>query len=182
MQLTSYARTPLAALPSSVYVRFQLSQAALSSAALILLDDITDTLGVEEAKRIINKHFTGRTVIIATRHAQAAEQLQQPLLIIHRSSLFPKMTKEELGRRAACPIVVNVWVEGVSYPALRTLRRQKGIADARLFSCSGFAGSRLQLTLKSPHYLPLMYDAISRTPSVRIEEKHPTLETLLERL
>lgn len=149
---------------------------------LILLDDVADTLGVPETKRLLLQDFKNRTVIIATRFPATAEALGLPVLLMHRGSLACHGTCDEMGRRVAAPRTLNAWIEGIRYDIFREIKKHPGVADVRLEVDGRYRGQRLAITLKSSRYLPALYDLVSRVSVVRLEEVPVKLEDILKKL
>jgi len=173
---------PAETLSTTERLRVNLARAALSSSALILLDDTADQLGTAFVLRLLKTVFVDRTVIISTRHAATAEALGLSLLILHNGIVSHRGTTEELSRTASVPRTVDIWIEGVRYDVIRALKQHSGVLEVRLLPVSDFAGQRLRLTVRSAHHLPSVYDTISQTPVVRIEESPAGLDDLITRL
>lgn len=169
-------------LSTSQQLKIKLARAALSYAPIILLDDVADELGAQKTRAILLQLFTDRTVLISTRHDHVAEQLALPLILIQNGTVYAPGTQKELGQRFACPHVVNVWVEGVSYDLIRKTKNVAGVSNVQVFSCTGFVGCRVEFTLHSPRYVPVLYDLISQQPLIRVEEQTTPLKTILSRL
>ncbi len=163
-------------------VRLNVARAALSASPLVLLDDTADELGVAELTGCMESLFKGRTVIIATRFVATAEALQLPLLLLHNGTLVHSGTCEEIATSVSCPRVIDVWIEGLRYDLLRTLRQHSGVIDVRLLPSSRFSGQRLRVTLHSSRYLPSLYDLISQAPLVKVQEMPVSLVDILSRL
>jgi len=174
--------TPAQKMSSAGRLRLNLARAALSDTPLILLDDVAEQLGVAHLAEIIPQLFSGRTVLVATRHATTAETLHLPLLLLHKGRLAHHGTIDEIAADLFCPRVVDVWIEGLRYDLLRQLRKHAGVIEARLIPTSSFSGQRLRITLHSARYLPSIYDLVSQTPLVRVEELPSSFYDIIKRL
>ena len=78
--------------------------------------------------------------------------------------------------------MVDVWVDGLRYDLLRRLKQHPGVTSVKLLPTSRFSGQRLRISLRSSHYLPALYDEISKASLVQVEELPPSLVDILERL
>lgn len=165
---------------TSEYLREQVARAANSETAVILLDDVADELGPATVKEFLATVFKGRTVMVATRHSTTAEALALPLFVLQRGRLISAGTSEHLARNAAIPRAIDIWLEGVHYEVIHTLRKHPGIIEARLLPNPDFRGQRLRLTIRSSHYLPAVYDTISRLPLLKVEELPPVLSEVID--
>lgn len=174
--------SPARTLATSQLIRLNLARAALSDSPLILLDDIADHLGALVIRQILPKLFAGRTVLITTRHADTAEKLNLPLLLLHQGSLAHYGTINEIAHNLSCPRVVDAWVEGLRYDLLRKLRKHSGVIEAQLLPTSRFSGQRLRITIHSSHHLPALYDLISQAPLIKVKELPPSLIDITNRL
>lgn len=173
---------PARGLATTGRLRLNIARALLADCPLVLLDDVADELGVEEIKDLLTGLLAGRTVIIATRFTNTAENLNLPILLLHNATLVHSGKRDDIANNLACPRVVDVWVEGLRYDLLRRLRHQPGILDVRLLPASSFAGQRLRITLQSARYLPLTYDLLSQAPLVKVEELPASLADILAKL
>lgn len=182
LALDRVAHRPTRTLSTCERLRVNLARAALSESPLILLDDVVTELGVEATRRFIDQLFTGRTVVVATRQAEAADALDYPLLILQHGTIVERGSISEVALKLACPQVVDVWMEGVRYDVLRQLKNQAGVMEARLLPSNDFMGQRLRLTVRSGRYLPLVYDVVSRHPLIRIDEHPVLLRSVLARM
>ncbi len=174
--------TPAQKMSSAGRLRLNLARAALSDAPLILLDDVAEQLGVASLAEITPQLFSGRTVLLATRHASTAETLRLPLLLLHNGRLAHHGTIDEIAADLFCPRLVDVWIEGLRYDLLRQLRKHAGVIEARLIPTSSFSGQRLRITLHSARYLPSIYDLVSQTPLLRVEELPSSFYDIIKRL
>lgn len=181
-ELTSHLAQRSSTLSTSQRLRLNLARAALSDAPLILLDDVSEQLGVKTLKRLLPRLFEHRTVIIATRFAGTAEALDLPVLLLHRGTIASAGTRDEIAKHTKAPRVMDVWLEGVRYDLFRTLKKHPGIMEVRLLPDGRFHGQRLRITLKSGHYLPSLYDLISQVPLIRVEELPVSLTDILDQL
>jgi ABC-type multidrug transport system ATPase subunit len=168
-ELDSVASRPAESLSKTERLRLNMARAALSDAPLILLDDVADELGVKTVQKFLLTLFPHRTVIIATRSAQTAEQLALPLLLLHGNALAQCGTQEEIAGNVGCRRVVDAWVEGVRYDMLRRLKKHPGVVSVQLLPTSRFSGQLLRITLQSAHYLPSLYDALSQAPLIEVK-------------
>ncbi len=169
-------------LSATEYIEQNLKRLAQSNAPIILLDDIADQLGSARLREILIRYFENRTVVVATRSPATAEGLQLPVLLLHHGALACRGTCDEMGRRVAAPRTLNAWIEGIRYDIFREIKKHPGVADVRLEVDGRFRGQRLTITLKSSHYLPALYDLISRVSVVRLEEVPVKLEDILKKL
>ncbi len=182
LRLNEFIHRPADSLSLTQKLQLNLARAAISDAPLILLDDVTDQLGAKYMRRLLAELFLGRTVIIATRQARAADTLHLPVLLLHHGTLVHQGTIDAISLDLSCPRVVDVWVEGLRYDLLRQLRRHTGVLEARLIPSHQFAGQRLRITLFSARYLPAMYDLVSQAPLIKVLEIPPSLNDILPRL
>lgn len=182
MHLNEFIHRPADSLSLTQKLKLNLARAAISDTPLILLDDVTDQLGAKYIRNLLAETFAGRTVIVATRQARAADVLQLPVLLLHHGCLVHQGTIDEISLDLSCPRVVDVWVEGLRYDMLRQLRRHSGVLEARLIPSHQFAGQRLRITLYSARYLPAMYDLVSQAPLIKVLEIPPSLTDILPRL
>jgi len=180
--LSGFIHRPASSLSLTQRLHLNLARAAISDSPLILLDDLTDQLGASYVAQLLPTIFSGRTVLIATRLAKAADNLQLPVLLLHQGSLSHQGTIDEIALDTSCPRVVDVWVEGLRYDLLRKLRKHAGVIEARLIPSNQFAGQRLRVTLHSSRYLPALYDLVSQAPLIQVEEIPPSLNDILPRL
>lgn len=182
ISLNTWLDQPTRTLSSSQRVRLNLARAALSEAPLILLDDTADHVGVPAVRDCINRFFAARTVIIATRFPRTAEELDLPVMLLHAGTISHFGTRTAIAGTVPCPRLLTVWIEGLQYSVLRQLRQHPGIIDVRLVPNSQFSGQCLRITARSSRYLPALYDLISHTPLVRVEEEPPSITDLLKHL
>lgn len=182
LRLNDFIHRPADTLSLTQKLQLNLARAAISNSPLILLDDVTDQLGAKYIRQILTDLFAGRTVIVGTRRAKAADALRLPVLLLHNGHLVHQGTIDEISLDLSCPRVVDVWVEGLRYDLLRQLRRHAGVLDARLIPSHQFAGQRLRITLYSARYLPSMYDLVSQAPLIKVYEIPPSLTDILPRL
>lgn len=171
---------PCRHLSTTEVVRVRLAMGLLLDAPLLLLDDVADVLDPDEVTTWAATILRQRTLIITTRQAVTAEKLDLPLLLLRHGSLSQPTSREDLGKKMAFPQVVDVWLEGLHYDLVRQLRQEAGVINAKVLPCSVFAGQRVRLTLRSAHYLPLMYDVMSKVPLIKIEEQPISLAKLLQ--
>lgn len=182
LHLQSLLYRPAETLSTTERLRINVARAALSQSPIILLDDVVDQFGVELINKLLHSIFKHRTVVIATRHTHLAQALELPLLILHQGKVMHRGTTNELAESISTPRVLDVWVEGVRYDLLRALKQHSGVTDVRLLPNSEFSGQRLRLTVRSPHYLPGVYDVISQAPLVRVEEERVPLHDIVNQL
>ncbi len=182
LRIDTIMSRPASKISTTERCRLNIARAVLSQAPLILLDDMADELGAREMKNIMNKMFAGRTVIISTRHTRAAEELNLPVLLLHNGSLAHQGTFDDIATTLGCRRIMDIWVEGLRYDLLRKLRANTGVEEVRLLPADQFEGQRLRITLTSSRYLPSVYDLISQTALVRVEELPPSLADIIARL
>lgn len=180
--LTPALNRPTATLSTTERLRLNLARAALSDSPLLLLDGIADDLGVEYTSNILTSVFAGRTTIVATRVPATAEQLNMPIMILHDGSLPHRGSRDELADAVSCARTMEVWVEGLRYDLLRKLKQHTGVVAVRLMPTSQYTGQKLIITLRSSHYLPSVYDLISKAPLIRVDEIPPSLDDILSKL
>ena len=169
-------------LSTSERLYVNIARAALSDAPLILLDDIADHLGVAVVKNIIRELFSGRTVIVATRFHATAEALDFPLMLLHNGHLAHYGTCSDIATTLGCNRTVDVWVEGLRYDLLRKIRAHKGVLEVRLLPTDQFDGQHLRIVVRSSRYLPSLYDLVSQSPLIKIDELPPSLADIMSRL
>lgn len=149
---------------------------------MILLDGVAEELGADLVTNILKHLLSGRTVIVATRFPNIAEQLNLPIFLLHNNTVAHTGTCDDLANQVGCQRVVDVWIEGLRYDLLRTLRSHIGVDEVRLIPTDQFDGQRLRVTLKSARYLPAFYDMVSQSDLVRIEELPASLNDVLAKL
>lgn len=182
LALSTILHRPARQLSTSQRLQLNLARAAISDTPLILLDDVADQLGTAYLNRIMPPLFSGRAVLVTTRHVATAERLKLPLLLLHSGRLAHHGTLDEIAADLSCPRIVDVWIEGLRYDVLRKLRRHTGVTEARLLPSTQFSGQRLRITLHSARYLPSLYDLVSQAPLLQVRELPPSLNDIIERL
>lgn len=182
LQMADILQRPTKGLSSTERLKVNLARAFISEAPVILLDDVADEIGVEQVKKLLDIHGTGRTVVIATRFPETAEKLELPIVLLHNGTLAHYGTCEDIATSVACPRLLDAWVEGLRYDILQKIRKHPGTLEVRLLATDQFSGQRLRITLNSSHYLPSMYDLLSQTELVRVQEVPPSLVEILEKL
>lgn len=163
-------------------LKVNLARAIISNAPLLLLDGVADELGANEVASLLDRFCQGRTVVIATRFTQTAETLGLPILLLHNGTLAHYGTCEHIATEVACPRIVDAWVEGLRYDVLRNLRRHPGVKEVRLIATDQFAGQKLRIIAHSSRYLPGIYDLLSQTELVKVQEVPPSLVDILAKL
>lgn len=161
------------------YARVLIARAALSSAPIILLDDVADILGAEETKEILAAALPNRTVCVTTRSVRIAEDLNLPILLLHKASVVHSGTRDAIAHESGVSRTVDAWVEGMRYDLLRKLRAHPGVMEVRLMPTDQFEGTRVRITLRNSRYLPSLYNLMSTAPLVSIEEIPPSLAEIL---
>lgn len=159
--------------------RVLIARAALCSAPLVLLDDMADILGAEETKEILRTLFSDRTVCVTTRSVRIAEELDLPILLLHKASIVHSGTRDAIAHEAGVARIVDAWVEGMRYDMLRKLRAHPGVMEVRLMPTDQFEGTRVRITLRNSRYLPSLYNLMSTAPLVSIEEIPPSLAEII---
>jgi hypothetical protein len=101
---------------------------------------------------------------------------------LHEGTIAQSGTRDEIAIAVAAPRVLDVWIEGLRYDILRKLRAHSGVAEVKLLPTNRYAGQRLRITLRSARYMPSVYDAVSQTELVRVDELPPSLHDIIERL
>lgn len=180
--IKSLLQRPATRLSTSERLYVNIARAALSDAPLILMDDTADQLGVEVVKKIISQLFSGRTVIVATRFHATAEALDFPLMLLHNGHLAHYGTCSDIAATLGCNRTVDVWVEGLRYDLLRRIRSHKGVLEVRLLPTDQFDGQHLRIVVRSSRYLPSLYDLVSQSPLIKIDELPPSLADIMNRL
>lgn len=173
---------PAEALSTTQRLRLFIARVALADVPVVLLDDVTDHLGVAEVQELLKTIFAGRTCLIATRHTAHAEALDLPIMLLHDGTMAYFGTRDEIANLVACERLLDVWVEGLRYDLLRTLKQHTGVLSVRLIPSSRFAGQRLRIALQSARYLPSLYNALSQASLVRVQELPPSLNDILNHL
>lgn len=182
MKLDPISSRPAKTLAKTERLRLNIARAALSEAPLVLFDDVADDLGPAEFLAIADQLFSRRTFIIATRSATTAQALNLPILLLHGQTIAHCGTFDAIANNVGCQRIVEAWVEGVRYDLLRHLKQHPGVASVRLLPTSSFAGQQLRIILHSAHYLPALYDTLSKAPLIEVREVPPSLEEILDRL
>lgn len=173
---------PAEKLSTAEGLRLNIARAVLADSPLILLDDVADQLGAVEVLQLLQGVLAGRTVIIATRQVSVAEQLDLPILLLHQAQLVQRGTRDEIASAVAAERMLDIWVEGLRYDLFRNLKKHPGVASVRLLPATDFNGQRLRITLRSSHYLPSLYDAVSQASLIKVEEIPPSLQDIISRL
>jgi|GEM_PF-2495715 ABC-2 type transport system ATP-binding protein len=182
LELSQFLHRSSGKLSATQQIRLNLAQAAICDTPLVLLDDVTDRFSAKYINKLLHSLFSGRTVIVATRSARAADSLGLSVLLLHEGTLIHQGTIDKIALDASCPRIVDVWIEGLRYDILRKLRKHNGVMEARLVPSDQFAGQRLRITLRSARYLPTMYDLISQATLVQVSEIPPSLNEVVNRL
>lgn len=171
-----------ATLSETERLRVNMARAVISDAPVILLDNVAEDVGAAEVKRLLSTVFAGRTTIIATRLPATVEELELPLLLLHHGHLLHQGTCDEIASNIGCQRILDVWVEGIRYDLFRTLKRHTGVISVQLLPTSQFSGQKLRIIVRSGRYLPSVYDVLSQTSLVRVEEVPPSLHDIIARL
>jgi ABC-2 type transport system ATP-binding protein len=182
LDMAAVMSRPLKTLSSTERLKVNLARALISQAPLILLDDVADELGIAQTKRVLDIHAQGRTVLITTRSPQTAEKLELPIILLHNGTLAHYGTCEDIATSVNCPRLLEAWIEGLRYDILQKIRKHPGTLEVRLVSTDKFSGQKLRIMLHSSHYLPGMYDLLSQTDLVRVNEVPPSLVEVLARI
>lgn len=182
LEIEDILNRPASTLSTTEALKVNIARAALSQSPLILLDDTADELGAAYVSEISSKLFQGRTVIIATRSPAIAEELSLPMLLLHGGSLLHHGTCDEVAKELGCPRVIDVWVEGLKYNVLRALRKHPGVEEVRLVANDRFNGQHVRITVRSSRYMPAIYDLVSKSDLIRIEEVPATLHDILTKI
>jgi len=178
----SMLQRPAVMMSSAERLRLNVARAILSDTPLVLLDDVADQLGSAEVADLLSGPLSGRTVIVATRQVRVAEELDLPILLLHEATLVQRGTRDEIASAVASERVLDIWIEGLRYDLLRTLRKHPGVSSVQLVPTTDFSGQKLRIALKSSHYLPSLYDAVSQAPLVKVEEIPPSLQDIIATL
>lgn len=173
---------PAAGISKTQCLRLNIARAALSDAPLILFDDVADELKPSAVSTLLQRLFANRTAIIATRSASIAENLDLPLLLLHKNSLAQRGTLDEIAGQLGCPRQVDAWVEGVRYDMFRRLKKHPGVKSVQLLPSSQFSGQQLRITIHSAHYLPALYDTLNQAPLIAVKQIPPSLMEIVNRL
>lgn len=173
---------PAQGLSTAERLRLNIARAILADAPLLLLDDVADQLSPAEVLDLLNGPLVGRTALVATRQVRVAEELELPILLLHKTALVQHGTRDEIASATTVERVLDIWVEGLRYDLLRTLKKHPGVASVRLLSTTDFNGQKLRIVLKSSRYLPSLYDVVSQAPLVKVEEIPPSLQDIIANL
>lgn len=182
LKITSLLDQPTNTLSSTEYLRVNLATYVIAESPIILGDDLADQLGIEETTHLLHTLFIGRTVLLTTRQAATAETLNLPLLVLSNGALIAPGTRQELAERVACPMHLDAWLEGIPYDLIRQLRHTPGIEVSEMEDTHRDRGQRIRLLLRSPRYLPVAYDVLSRAPLLKIKENSIPLNEIIARL
>lgn len=182
LAITPLLERPATSLSTTQRLRVNLARAAISRAPVILLDDVTDQVGAHEVARLLTTTFAGRTIIAATRSVEEAQKLHLPIIILHKGSMPHFGLPDDIAATANCPRVVHAWVEGMRYDMLRSIKHQPGVMEVRLMPSDRFDGQQLRIVVRSSRYLPALYDLISQTPLIQVDEEPVTLSEILAHL
>lgn len=180
LTINSLLDIPANSLSTAQKVRVQLARALILKSPLLLLDDIADVLGVDEVKKLLAEVFTNHTAIVSTRSSKTAENLDLPLLLLHRGAISHSGTREEIAGSLACPRTINAWIEGLQYNHLRSIRRHPGVKKVIIGHSP--EGHKLQITLQSGTYIPSLYNLLSQSSLIRVQEVPPSLRQIISRL
>lgn len=182
LQMRSLLERAAANLSSTERLIVNIARAALSESPLVLLDDTADELGPDVMTRIRSSLFSGRTLMVATRFVLTAEALDLPIMILYKGRLTHYGRREDIASDVGCRRVLEVWVEGLRYDALRLLRAHRGVEEIRLMPTDRYKGTCMRMTITSSRYLPSVYDVISQLSPLRIEEAPTSLSDILVKL
>lgn len=182
LEIKSLATTPVDRLSTTQHIAYQVARASLSDSPILLLDDVLDTLGVEETRKFLDVAAQGRTVIVTTRTPLYAEQIGLPLLLLHNGSLAHAGTREDIAKSAGVPRIVDAWVEGLRYDMLRKLREHTGVLEVRILPTDRFQGNLVRVVIRNARFMPSLYDLMSQTELVHVEEVPPSLTDIIESL
>lgn len=160
-------------------IAYGIIRASLSDSPVLLLDDVVDMLGVEETKRFLDVTCTGRTVLLTTRIPLYAEQMNVPLLILHNGTLAHAGSRDDIAVASGIPRVVDAWVEGLRYDMLKKLRAHTGVLEVRILPTDRFEGNLVRISIRNSRFLPSLYDVMSQSELVHVEEVPPKLIDIL---
>lgn len=179
LELSAFLQQPAATLSTVSKMRLNLALAALSHASVILLDDVADVLGHTELARIVSTLFAGRTVIVSTRHIATVEALDWPFLYLENGSIKKQGTRSLLAADKDVARVLDAWVSGLNYQVFRRIKNHPGVVRVQLFPAHHYKGQKLEIELASGRYLPSVYDLLSQTDLVQVEEREVQLAELI---
>ncbi|HSX24735.1 MAG TPA: ATP-binding cassette domain-containing protein [Candidatus Andersenbacteria bacterium] len=160
-------------------ISYALARACLSSSPLLLLDDVLDVLGVEETKRFLHIACAGKTVLLTTRVPQYAEQMNLPLLLLHHGAVAHTGIKDDIAIASGVPRIINAWVEALRYDTLKKIRSHSGVLEVRILPTDRFQGNLIRVMTRNSRFIPSLYDLMSQSELVHVEEVPPTLTDIL---
>jgi ABC-type multidrug transport system ATPase subunit len=179
LEMKHLAGKKMAELSSTETIAYGLVRACLADAPVLLLDDVVDSLGIEETKRFLDIACKGRTVLITTRIPQYAEQMNLPLLLLHQGVVAHIGTRADIAIASGVPRVIDAWVESLRYDMLKKLRSHSGVLEVRILPTDRFEGNLVRIMIRNSRFLPSLYDVMSQSELVHVEEVPPKLSDIL---
>lgn len=179
LEMKHLANRSMQSLSSTEKVAYGLIRAALSESPLLLLDDVLDIFGVEETKRFLNVACSGKTVLLTTRITQHAEQMNLPLLLLHQGTLAHAGTRNDIAVASGVPRIIDAWVEELRYDMLKKIRSHSGVLEVRILPTDRFEGNLVRIMIRNSRFLPSLYDVMSQSQLVHVEEVPPKLIDIL---
>lgn len=179
LEMKQLAKRNMQTLSSTEKVAYGLIRASLSAAPVLLLDDVLDTLGVEETKRFLHVACAGKTVFLTTRITHHAEQMNLPLLLLHHGTLAHAGTRNDIAVASGVPRIIDAWVEELRYDMLKKIRSHSGVLEVRILPTDRFEGNLVRIMIRNSRFLPSLYDVMSQSQLVHVEEVPPKLIDIL---
>lgn len=179
LEMKNLATKKIQELSATQKIAYGLIRASLSESPILLLDDVIDTLGVEETKRFLNIACAGKTVLLTTRVPQNAEEMHLPLLILHNGTLAHTGSRDDIAVASGVPRTIDAWVEELRYDMLKKLRSHSGVLEVRILPTDRFEGNLVRIMIRNSRFLPSLYDVMSQSKLVHVEEVPPKLIDIL---
>ena len=180
LEMKQLANRNMQTLSSTEKIAYGLIRASLSDAPVLLLDDVLDVLGVEETQRFLDIACAGKTVLITTRVTQNAEQMNLPLLLLHNGTLAHTGSRDDIAVASGVPRIIDAWVEELRYDMLKKIRSHSGVLEVRILPTDRFEGNLVRIMIRNSRFIPSLYDVMSQSQLVHVEEVPPKLIDILK--
>ncbi len=180
LEMKQLANRNMQTLSSTEKIAYGLIRASLSDAPVLLLDDVLDVFGVEETQRFLDIACAGKTVLLTTRVTQNAEQMNLPLLLLHHGTLTHAGSRDDIAVASGVPRIIDAWVEELRYDMLKKIRSHSGVLEVRILPTDRFEGNLVRIMIRNSRFLPSLYDVMSQSQLVHVEEVPPKLIDILK--
>jgi len=179
LEMKHLASKNISALSTAEKIVYSLARATLSDSPVLLLDDVLDVLGVDEARRFLDIACKGKTVVLTTRVPAYAEQMNMPMVLLHHGTLAHAGMREDIAVASGVPRIIDAWVEALRYDMLKKLRSHSGVLEVRILPTDRFEGNLVRVVIRNSRFMPSLYDLMSQSKLVHVEEVPPTLTDIL---